>query len=106
MQYYIQAFKQFADFNGRTDRKGFWMFILFHIIVSLVIVGLDRVMGSGELGAGTLSTIYSLAVFIPGLSISVRRLHDVGKSGWLILVGFIPVIGFFWLLYLFVQESK
>lgn len=106
MQYYIQAFKQFADFSGRTNRKGFWMFVLFHIIVSLVIVGIDSMTGSGKAGTGMLSTIYSLAVFIPALSISVRRLHDVGKSGWLILVGFIPVIGFFWLLYLFVQESK
>ncbi|MDY0077004.1 MAG: DUF805 domain-containing protein [Bacteroidales bacterium] len=57
-------------------------------------------------GSGPISGIYSLALIIPSLAVAVRRLHDVGKSGWMILIGLIPLIGFIWLLVLMVTDSK
>lgn len=101
MEWYLKVLKQYADFNGRARRKEFWMFVLFNFIISVVLGAIDGVIGS----YGALSGIYGLAILIPGLAVSVRRLHDTGKSGWMILVSLIPVIGFIWLLVLYVSEG-
>ena len=107
MQWYLKVLKQFTDFNGRARRKEYWMFFLFNAIIATVLVLIDQFTGTydPELGSGWLSRIYSIVVFIPGLAVAVRRLHDVGKTGGMLLVVFIPIIGFFWLLVLFVMDS-
>jgi uncharacterized membrane protein YhaH (DUF805 family) len=101
MNWYLKVLRQYADFNGRARRTEFWMFVLFNIIFSLVANTLDYMFGF----YGVISVIYGLAMLIPGLAVSVRRLHDVNKSGWMILVALIPVIGFIWLLVLYVTEG-
>ncbi len=101
MEWYLKVLKQYADFNGRARRTEFWMFVLFNVIVTVILTTIDTMLGT----YGALSGIYGLAIFIPGLAVSVRRLHDTGKSGWMILVGFIPVIGFIWLLVLYIMEG-
>lgn len=100
-QWYIKCIRQFADFKGRARRKEFWMFALVNFVVSLVIT----IVGS-IIGTTLLSTIYSLAILLPSLGVGVRRLHDVGKSGWYMLASLIPVIGWIWLLILAAQDSQ
>lgn len=78
--------KQYVDFSGRARRKEYWMFYLFNVIVSLVLFFVDGLIGTKIHGVGIISSVYSLAVFLPGLAVTVRRLHDIGKSGWNILL--------------------
>ena len=86
----------------------YWMFILFNTIIALIIMALDNLLGLTVEGLpyGYIYFVYVLFVFIPSLAVAVRRLHDTGKSGWMILVGLIPLIGAIWLLVLLVTDSK
>ena len=97
MKWFIKCLKQYADFRGRARRKEYWMFTLINGIIGFVM---------GLLGLTILSWIYSVAVFIPSLAVGVRRIHDIGKSAWWILLFLIPVIGWIWLIILFVQDSQ
>lgn len=103
MNYYLLALKKYAIFNGRSRRKEYWYFVLFNIIISIVIGIVSVVIGDDM---SILEFLYYLAVFIPGLAVSVRRLHDVGKSGWMLLIGFIPLIGTIWILILMITDSN
>jgi uncharacterized membrane protein YhaH (DUF805 family) len=100
MEWYVKVMKQYADFNGRARRKEYWMFVLFNIIASVILGAIGSLIGTTAL-----NSIYSLAVLIPSIAVGVRRLHDTGKSGWMLLVAFIPVIGFIWLLILLVTNG-
>lgn len=82
MKWYFKCLKQYVDFSGRARRKEYWMFYLFNVIVSLVLFFVDGLIGTKIHGVGIISSVYSLAVFLPGLAVTVRRLHDIGKSGW------------------------
>jgi uncharacterized membrane protein YhaH (DUF805 family) len=108
MNWYLKVLKQYADFSGRARRKEYWMFALFNIIFIVVAMILDNVLGltAGELPYGVFYFLYAFAVLIPGLAVSVRRLHDVGKSGWMLLIALIPLIGAIWLLVLMVTDSN
>jgi uncharacterized membrane protein YhaH (DUF805 family) len=108
MNWYLKVLKQYADFSGRARRKEYWMFALFNMIFIIVAMILDNVLGltAGELPYGVFYFLYVLAVLIPGLAVAVRRLHDVGKSGWMILIALIPIIGAIWLLVLMVTDSN
>ena len=108
MNWYLKVFKQYADFSGRARRKEYWMFALFNLIFIIVAMILDNVLGltAGELPYGAFYFLYVLVVLIPGLAVAVRRLHDVVKSGWMILISLIPIIGAIWLLVLTVTDSK
>ena len=108
MNWYLKVLKQYADFNGRARRKEYWMFALFNMVFIIVAMILDNVLGltAGELPYGLFYFLYALAVLIPGLAVSVRRLHDVGKSGWMILISLIPIVGGIWLLVLMLTDSN
>ncbi|HBF66407.1 MAG TPA: DUF805 domain-containing protein [Clostridium sp.] len=86
MQCYIEIIKKYAVFKGRESRRTFWYFVLFNFIFSLIIYFIDKIVHSD-----ILSTIYSLAVFLPSLGASIRRLHDINKSGWWVLLSMIPL---------------
>ena len=101
MNWYLKVLRQYADFNGRARRTEYWMFVLFNFIFSVIANLLDYLFGTIYVFSG----IYALAVFIPSLAVTVRRLHDINKSGWMILVAFIPVIGAIWLFILLVMEG-
>jgi uncharacterized membrane protein YhaH (DUF805 family) len=104
MQWYLKALRQYADFKGRAQRKEYWMFTLFNLIIMVV---LQLVGGGGEGGLGdVLSGIYSLGVLLPSVGVTVRRLHDIGKSGWWALLMIIPIIGALVLIYFAVQDSQ
>ncbi len=108
MKWYLKVLKQYADFNGRARRKEYWMFALFNIIFTVVAVILDNILGIAVegFGYGPLYGLYALAVLIPSLAVAVRRLHDIGKSGWMILISLIPIIGVIWLFVLLVTDSN
>ena len=95
MSWYLQALKKYAVFSGRSRRMEYWYFVLFNIIVSIVLGVIDGLLGtSGSYaGAGLLSGIYGLAVLIPSLAVTVRRLHDTDRTGWWILIALVPLIG-------------
>lgn len=107
MNWYLEALKKYAEFNGRARRKEYWFFMLFNILISAFLATIDFFAGSfnAEAGVGLLSGIYSLAVLIPGISVTVRRLHDSDRSGWWLLLPLIPVIGGIVLFIFMVQDS-
>jgi uncharacterized membrane protein YhaH (DUF805 family) len=97
MNWYLLAFKKYATFSGRSRRQEYWMFFLFNVIISIVLALLDQLLGlkltsEGINNTGVLGVIYSLATFVPGLSIAVRRLHDTNRSGWFLLMPIAPYI--------------
>ena len=108
MNWYLKCWQQYADFSGRARRKEYWMFVLFNAIVAFVISFiLGLIAGLTDIAAlANLSYIYTLAVLIPSLAVCVRRLHDVGKSGWMYLIALIPVVGWIWLIVLFCTDSQ
>ena len=97
MNWYLLALKKYATFSGRSRRQEYWMFFLFNVIISIVLALLDQLLGlkltsEGINNTGVLGVIYSLATFVPGLSIAVRRLHDTNRSGWFLLMPIAPYI--------------
>ncbi|WP_166212773.1 DUF805 domain-containing protein [Cognatiluteimonas telluris] len=107
MEWYLKVLKNYAVFQGRARRKEYWMYTLFNVLVLVVLSILDRVLGlaSETYGIGPLYVLYALAVLIPGLAVGVRRLHDIDKSGWWMLIAFIPLIGGIVLLVFAVMEG-
>lgn len=81
MKWYLEVLKKYAVFNGRARRSEYWYFFLFNVIISIVL----NVVGAG-LNLFFLGTLYSLIVLIPSIAVAVRRMHDVNKSGWYLLI--------------------
>ena len=102
MEWYLTVLKKYAVFSGRARRKEYWMYALINFVISLALAFVEGLVG----GPGILGLIYALAVFIPGLAVSVRRLHDTGRSGWWFLILLIPIIGVIALLIFMIQEGK
>ena len=94
MNWYIGCWKKYVEFSGRARRKEFWMFSLFNFLAGIVVGFLDGLLGTGSM----LSCAYSLAVFLPGIAVSIRRLHDTDRSGWWYLLVFLPIVGWIVLL--------
>ena len=101
MNWYIEVLKKYAVFSGRTRRMEYWMFLLINCLITVVLGTFEGL--SGIIG---LSLIYSLAVLIPGIAVSIRRLHDTNRSGWWFLIGLIPIVGAIVLLIFMVQDGQ
>ncbi len=86
------CFRKYVIFAGRASRSEFWYFYLFGVLVGLGAAVLDAAL-FGDNRVGALSAVANLVFFIPGWAVEVRRLHDVNRSGWWILIGLVPVIG-------------
>lgn len=107
MNWYLEVFRKFADFSGRARRTEYWMFVLFNVIINILLAILDGMLGtSNREGFGLLRGIYTLIVLIPSLAVSVRRLHDTGRSGWWLLLSFVPCVGGIILLVFMIQDSE
>ncbi len=98
---YKTAFTRYVDFSGRTSVGGFWRFVAVNFVVAVVLGVLSGVSSVFLL----LYVVYALAVLLPSIAIAIRRLHDTGKSGWMILLGLIPFVGFIILIVFYVQPS-
>ena len=96
-------FKNYVNFNGRSRRSELWWFFLFNFIIQIIIIILANLITKNLM---FLSYIYSLIIFLPGLGLAIRRLHDIGKSGWYILIVLIPIVGIFILLYFYCLDSE
>lgn len=105
MNWYLTALKKYAVFSGRARRMEYWMFTLFSIIIIIVLGVVDRVIGTTVAEAGIISSVYSLAVLVPSLAVSIRRLHDTGRSGWWLLIS-LTCVGVFVLLFFMFQPGK
>ncbi|WPC72828.1 DUF805 domain-containing protein [Vibrio porteresiae] len=108
MYHYLYALRQFRNFHGRARRKEFWHFYLINIVIGLILSLLDGLFGTINPvnGAGMISAIYALIIIVPSIALFVRRIHDTGRSGWWLLLLFIPVIGFFTSLYFALKDSQ
>lgn len=103
-------FSHYADFRTRSRRREFWFASIFNTVIILIIYAMGMAGLSSENTAmastsSVLLMVYSLAILVPSLAISVRRLHDVGKSGWLYLLNIIPYLGSIILLIFFCKDS-
>jgi len=92
MNYYLKCLKNYAVFEGRARRKEYWMFVLINLLIEIAIEIADELLGPGGATA-ILSWVYWLAILLPSLAVTIRRLHDTGRCGWWLLLGFIPIIG-------------
>jgi len=107
MNWYIEAWKNYANFQGRARRKAYWMFVLFNIIALVLLGIISNLIGlGGQDGYSILTGLYSLAVILPGLALAVRRLHDTGRSGWWMLIALLPLVGGIVLLVFFLLDGQ
>ncbi|OZS78468.1 hypothetical protein CF394_06845 [Tetzosporium hominis] len=107
MSWFIHVMKNTFNFNGRARRKEYWMFALMTFVISFVLTMIDIFAGlEFAPEVGILSTIFGLIILIPSLAVTVRRLHDTGRSGAWILIGLIPLIGWIVMLVFMVLDSQ
>ena len=105
MNYYIECIKKYAVFEGRARRKEYWMFVLFNVLAQVAIGFVCGLVGLVE-EAGTIGSLYGLALLLPGIAVTVRRLHDTDHSGWWLFITMIPVIGAIIFLVFLCSDSK
>lgn len=112
-KYYLDVLTdKYSDFNGRARRKEYWMWTLSVTIIFIFAMIMDNLLGLNfelmgqDLGYGWIYLVAGIAHLIPGLAVVVRRLHDVGKSGWFYFIVLIPIIGILWLLILLCTDGK
>lgn len=92
---------RYFDFDTRSSRSEYWYWVLFVILLSIVAGVIDSII----FDAPILRSLVTLGLLIPGIAVSVRRLHDIGRSGWWYLIALIPLIGALVLIYWFVQPG-
>ena len=101
---------KYATFSGRARRSEYWWWYLFVTIVFIVAEIIDRAVGLTysdlTIGGGWLATIAGIVFLVPNLAVGVRRLHDTGRTGWWLLIGLVPLIGWIVLLYFFILDSE
>lgn len=96
MSYYLAVLKKYATFSGRARRKEYWMFALFNYLFVLVFTLIDYILRARTGVFTPFTFIYGFAMILPGIAVSVRRMHDLDKSGAWILIPLIPIIGGIW----------
>jgi uncharacterized membrane protein YhaH (DUF805 family) len=95
------GFDHYAKFDGRASRPAFWWWFLFGLLVGIGASIIDAIIGS----FGVVSGLAALALLLPNLSVAIRRLHDTDHTGWWVLIGLIPIIGFIVLLIFYLRQS-
>ena len=102
MSWYLAVLKKYTQFSGRAHRTEYWMFVVVNLAIIIAISIVEGIFG----GPGVLGAIYGLAVLLPSLAVGVRRLHDIGKSGWWLLIGLVPVVGIIVLIVFAAQDGQ
>ncbi|QXP53529.1 DUF805 domain-containing protein [Cellulophaga sp. HaHa_2_95] len=106
MKWYLDALKKYAQFDGRSRRQEYWMFRLFSVLFMFASLFIDGIISYlADFPLFLVTTLYCLAIIIPSIAITIRRLHDTNNSGWMIFVALIPFVGGIWLLVLEVTEG-
>ena len=95
MNEYLAVLKKYAVFDGRAGRREFWLFFLVNLVVAAIL---------GRLSSG-LQNLYTLAVLLPNIGVGIRRLHDTDRSGWWMLLGFVPVVGWIVIIVFAIQKG-
>jgi uncharacterized membrane protein YhaH (DUF805 family) len=103
MSWFLEALKNYADFSGRARRSEYWYFFLFYLLIYIGLAFVGTLFG--KTGA-VIPLLFMVAMIIPSLSVGARRLHDIDRSGWWLLISFIPLIGALVLLAFVVQDSQ
>lgn len=95
MRWYLRALRNYAVFSGRARRKEYWFFLLLTLVFTIVMALIDQVLGTYDegTGIGLLTGLYEVAMIVPGLAVTVRRLHDTNRRGWWLLLALIPIVG-------------
>ena len=106
MNYYSICLSKFADFSGRARRREYWTFALVNCLIALLLLILGLAFGEDSPASNIMVTIFYLIMLVPNLSVSVRRLHDIGKSGWWLFIGLIPLVGSLLLLVWSLMDSE
>ena len=109
MEWATLPFKKYADFTGRSRRKEYWSFVLLNLVCLFAAVFLENILGLSGMVLGfygPLTVLLWLAFLVPGLAVSVRRLHDTGRSGWWVLLGFVPLLGLVLLVFMVLEGTR
>ena len=101
---FLDVFRKYAQFEGRTSRRTYWMFFLANFIVALILGILSMIPYVGVLFT-IISWVYSVALIVPGLAVCIRRLHDIDKPWPWIFISFIPIVGFIWYIVLLAKDG-
>lgn len=104
MNWYLKALRQYLDFNGRARRAEYWVFRVYDLVFLLLAMLIDMLLGTDYPGMFFIG--YNILLIIPRLAAKVRRLHDSGNSGWMILLPLIPLIGTIWMFILLITDSE
>ncbi|MBT2394085.1 MULTISPECIES: DUF805 domain-containing protein [Streptomyces] len=102
MHWYLDVLKKYAVFSGRARRQEYWMFALISTVISIALTIIDNVAGTSPI----LGAVYSLVVLLPGIGVSIRRLHDTDRSGWWLLISLVPFVGVIILIVFLASEGK
>lgn len=102
MYWYMEALKKYATFSGRARRREYWIFTGINLAIAFVLGFVEGLFG----GPGILGAIYNLAILLPAIAVSVRRLHDIGRTGWWMLIVLIPIVGAIVLLVFMLLDSE
>ncbi len=111
MNWFLDVVKnKYATFTGRARRQEYWMYMLVVVIIEVALVILGAILGSisGVLATvmSIISGLFGLAILVPSLALCVRRLHDIGKSGWWVLISLVPAVGGIILLIFALMDSQ
>jgi len=108
MNWFLKAVSSYAAFSGRARRSEYWYFYLFFMVFYVAALVVDVAVGSwsADAGAGLVSTLFSFVLLLPGLAVTVRRLHDTGRSGWWVLLYFVPIVGLVVMLVFLCTDSQ
>jgi uncharacterized membrane protein YhaH (DUF805 family) len=101
MNWYMHVLQNYFKFDGRARRAEYWTFFLINVAISIALTLVGNVIGTTML-----PNIYGLAVLIPGIAVAIRRMHDTGRSGWWLLIGLIPLLGWIAVIYFLAQDSE
>lgn len=102
IDWFVKCLKNYANFTGRARRKEFWFFTLVYMIITTITIVLDLALKT----YGVITGVFILAMIVPSISVAVRRLHDINKSGWYYLIQMIPMVGPILVLIWFATETK